>query len=144
MIGALIGPGGKVVQEIQAETETTIVIEEVKEGGKVSIFATAKENMEKAVQWVKSIVAVPEVGEVYDGVVKSIMSFGAIIEFMPGKEGLLHISEIKWERVESMDGILEIGEEVKIKLIDVDKKTGKYRLSRKALLKRPEKKEVRK
>jgi polyribonucleotide nucleotidyltransferase len=144
VIGALIGPGGKVVQEIQAETETTIVIEEVKEGGKVSIFATAKENMEKAVQWVKSIVAVPEVGEVYDGRVKSIMSFGAIIEFMPGKEGLLHISEIKWERVESMDGILEIGEEVKIKLIDVDKKTGKYRLSRKALLKRPEKKEARK
>lgn len=144
MIGALIGPGGKVVQEIQAETSTTVVIEEVKEGGKVSIFATAKENMERAVQWVKSIVAVPDVGEVYDGKVKSIMSFGAIIEFMPGKEGLLHISEIKWERVESMDGILEIGEEVKVKLIDVDKKTGKYRLSRKALLKRPEKKEARK
>jgi len=144
MIGAVIGPGGKVVQEIQAETGATIVIEEVQNGGKVSIFATAKESMDRAVEWVKSIVAVPEVGEVYDGKVKSIMSFGAIIEFMPGKEGLLHISEIKWERVESMDGILEIGEEVKIKLIDIDKKTGKYRLSRKALLKRPEKKENRK
>ena len=144
MIGAVIGPGGKVVQEIQAETGSTIVIEEVKEGGKVSIFATEKASMDKAVDWVKSIVAVPEIGEVYDGIVKSIMSFGAIIEFMPGKEGLLHISEIKWERVESMDGILEIGEEVKIKLIDIDKKTGKYRLSRKALLKRPEKKEANK
>jgi polyribonucleotide nucleotidyltransferase len=144
LIGAVIGPGGKVVQEIQAETGSTIVIEEVTDGGKVSIFATEKESMEKAVQWVKNIVAVPEVGEIYDGIVKSIMSFGAIIEFMPGKEGLLHISEIKWERVESMDGILEIGEEVKIKLIDIDKKTGKYRLSRKALLKRPEKKQPRK
>lgn len=144
LIGAVIGPGGKVVQEIQAETGATIVIEEVVDGGKVSIFSTEKESMDKAVEWVKNIVAVPEVGEIYDGIVKSIMSFGAIIEFMPGKEGLLHISEIKWERVESMDGILEIGEEVKIKLIDIDKKTGKYRLSRKALLKRPEKKQARK
>lgn len=144
LIGAVIGPGGKVVQEIQAETSTTIVIEEVEQGGKVSIFATDKGNMERAVEWVKNIVAVPEIGEIYDGKVKSIMSFGAIIEFMPGKEGLLHISEIKWERVESMDGILEIGEEVKVKLIDIDKKTGKYRLSRKALLKRPEKNPARK
>lgn len=144
MIGALIGPGGKVVQEIQAKTNSTIVIEEVPDGGKVSIFTTEKSSMEKAIQWVKNIVAVPEVGEIYDGLVKSIMPFGAIIEFMPGKEGLLHISEIKWERVETMDGILELGEEVKIKLIDIDRKTGKYRLSRKALLKRPEKKEARK
>jgi polyribonucleotide nucleotidyltransferase len=144
LIGAVIGPGGKVVQEIQAETNSTIVIEEVKDGGKVSIFATEKDSMDRAVQWVKNIVAVPEIGEVYDGIVKSIMSFGAIIEFMPGKEGLLHISEIKWERVESMDGILEIGEDVKVKLIDIDKKTGKYRLSRKALLKRQEKNPARK
>jgi polyribonucleotide nucleotidyltransferase len=144
LIGAVIGPGGKVVQEIQAETGSTIVIEEVPDGGKVSIFTTEKDSMERAVQWVKNIVAVPEVGEVYDGIVKSILSFGAVIEFMPGKEGLLHISEIKWERVESMEGILEIGEDVKIKLIDIDRKTGKYRLSRKALLKRPEKKEPRK
>jgi polyribonucleotide nucleotidyltransferase len=88
-------------------------------------------------------VAQPEVGEVYDGIVKAIMPFGAIIEFMPGKEGLLHISEIKWERVETMDGIMESGEEVKVKLIEIDKKTGKYRLSRKVLLPRPEKKQSR-
>lgn len=144
MIGAIIGPGGKVVQEIQAETGTTIVIEEVTDGGKVSIFSTEKENMDRAVQWVNNIVAVPEVGEVYEGIVKSILAFGAIIEFMPGKEGLLHISEIKWERVESMDGIMEVGEEVQVKLIDVDRRSGKYKLSRKALLKRPEKKEIRK
>ena len=141
MIGAIIGPGGKVVQEIQAKTETTIVIEEVPEGGRVSIFSVSKDNMDKAVKWVKDIVAVPEAGEVYDGIVKSIMPFGAIIEFMPGKEGLLHISEIKWERVETMDGIMESGEEVKVKLIEIDKKTGKYRLSRKVLLPRPEKKQ---
>ena len=96
--------------------------------------------MEKAVNWVKGIVAVPEVGATYEGVVKSIMPFGAFIEFMPNREGLLHISEIKWERVESMDGVLEIGEEIPIKLLEIDQKTGKYRLSRKALLPRPEKK----
>jgi len=86
------------------------------------------------VKRVKAIVAVPEVGEVYSGVVKSIMPFGAFVEFMPGKDGLLHISEIKWERLETMDGVLEVGEEVKVKLIEVDKKTGKFRLSRKVLL----------
>ncbi|MEQ9440169.1 MAG: polyribonucleotide nucleotidyltransferase [Cyclobacteriaceae bacterium] len=139
MIGALIGPGGKVVQEIQKETNTTIVIEEVGNQGVVNIFATSQEAMDKALGRVKGIVALPTVGEVYEGVVKSIMPFGAFIEFMPAKDGLLHISEIKWERVESMDGIMEVGEEVKVKLIDVDKKTGKYRLSRKALLPRPEK-----
>jgi polyribonucleotide nucleotidyltransferase len=85
-------------------------------------------------------VAVPEVGEVYNGIVKSIMPFGAFVEVLPGKDGLLHISEIKWERVESMDGLLEIGEEIKVKLVEVDKKTGKLRLSRKALLPKPEKK----
>ncbi len=140
MIGALIGPGGKVVQEIQKETNSTIVIEEVSNQGVVNIFATDQESMDKALKRVKAIVAVPSVGEVYDGVVKSIMPFGAFIEFMPGKDGLLHISEIKWERVESMDNLLEVGEEVKVKLIDIDKKTGKYRLSRKVLLPKPEKK----
>lgn len=141
MIGALIGPGGKVVQEIQKETKATIVIEEVGNQGVVNIFATDQESMDSALKRVKAIVAVPNVGEIYDGVVKSIMPFGAFIEFMPNKDGLLHISEIKWERVESMDNILEVGEEVKVKLIDIDKKTGKYRLSRKVLLPKPEKKQ---
>ena len=140
MIGAVIGPGGKVVQEIQSTTNTTIVIEENQEGGVVNIYATQKENMDKAVARVNAIVALPEVGDVYEGVVKSIMPFGAFVEFLPGKEGLLHISEIKWERIENMDGILEKGEEITVKLIDIDKKTGKYRLSRKALLPKPEKK----
>jgi len=124
MIGMVIGPGGKVIQEIQSTTETTIVVEEIKEGGKVSVFALDKEKMEQAVSWIKKIVAVPEVGKVYEGIVKSIMPFGAFIEFMPGKEGLLHISEIKWERLENMEGVMEIGEEVPVKLIEVDKKTG--------------------
>lgn len=141
MIGALIGPGGKVVQEIQKTTGATIVIEEVNGKGIVNIFANNQAVMDAAVKRVKGIVAVPEVGEVYDGVVKSIMPFGAFVEFMPGKDGLLHISEIKWERLETMDGVLEVGEEVKVKLIEVDKKTGKFRLSRKALLPRPPRKE---
>ncbi|MEM9832588.1 MAG: polyribonucleotide nucleotidyltransferase [Bacteroidota bacterium] len=138
MIGALIGPGGKVVQEIQKETDTTIVIEEVDNQGIVNVFATDQTAMDKALGRIKAIVAMPTVGEVYDGIVKSIMPFGAFIEFMPGKDGLLHISEIKWERVEKMDGVMEVGEEVKVKLIDIDKKTGKYRLSRKALLPKPD------
>ena len=144
MIGMVIGPGGKVIQEIQSTTETTIVVEEIKEGGKVSVFALDKDKMEQAVSWIKKIVAVPEVGKVYEGIVKSIMPFGAFIEFMPGKEGLLHISEIKWERIENMEGVLEIGEEVAVKLIEVDKKTGKFRLSRKILLPKPEKNPVNK
>lgn len=142
MIGAVIGPGGKVVQEIQKVTGATVIIEEVEQGGLVNIFAKDKEVMEKAVEWVKGIVAVPEVGEVYEGKVKSIMPFGAFVEFLPGKDGLLHISEIKWERLENMEGVLEVGEEVKVKLIEVDKKTGKFRLSRKILLPKPEKKEA--
>jgi polyribonucleotide nucleotidyltransferase len=138
MIGAVIGPGGKVVQEIQKVTGATVVIEETEAGGKVSVFAKDQEMMDKAVNWIKGIVAIPEVDEVYSGKVKSIMPFGAFVEFMPGKDGLLHISEIKWERLENMEGVLEVGEEVKVKLIEVDKKTGKYRLSRKVLLPRPE------
>lgn len=144
MIGAVIGPGGKVVQEIQKETGATVIIEENERGGLVNVFAVNKEAMDEAVRRIKNIVAVPEVGEVYEGTVKSIMPFGAFIEFMPGKDGLLHISEIKWERVENMEGILEVGEEVKVKLIEVDKKTGKYRLSRKVLLPKPESKPVQK
>ncbi len=139
MIGALIGPGGKVVQEIQKETNTTIVIEEIDEKGIVNVFATDQEAMDAALRRIRAIVAVPEVGEIYDGVVKSIMPFGAFVEIMPGKDGLLHISEINWERVEKVDDVMEVGEQIKVKLIEVDKKTGKYRLSRKALLPRPEK-----
>jgi polyribonucleotide nucleotidyltransferase len=142
MIGAVIGPGGKVVQEIQKETGATVIIEEVEEGGLVNVFAVNKDAMDDAVGRIKTIVAVPEVGEVYTGIVKSIMPFGAFIEFMPGKDGLLHISEIKWERLENMDGVMEVGEEVTVKLTDVDRKTGKFRLSRKVLLPRPEKKQV--
>jgi polyribonucleotide nucleotidyltransferase len=141
MIGAVIGPGGKVVQEIQKTTGATVVIEEVNNKGIVNVFATNKDVMDAAVRRIKAIVAVPEVGTVYDGVVKSIMPFGAFVEFMPGKDGLLHISEIKWERLENMEGVLEVGEEVKVKLIEVDKKTGKFRLSRKAIIPRPPKKE---
>jgi polyribonucleotide nucleotidyltransferase len=137
-IGAVIGPGGKVIQEIQKETSTTIVLEEVGDSGVVSIYAPDETAVKAAEKRVKAIVAVPEVGEVYDGKVKSITSFGAFVEFMPGKEGLLHISEIKWERLDNMEGVLEAGEELKVKLIGTDKKTGKYRLSRKVLLPRPE------
>jgi polyribonucleotide nucleotidyltransferase len=136
-IGAVIGPGGKVVQEIQKDSGAVVNIDEHDNAGWVSIFATSKTSMDKAVSRVKGIVAVAEVGEVYDGKVKTIQPFGAFVEFLPGKDGLLHISEIKWERVETMDGILEVGEEIKVKLIDIDKKTGKYRLSRKVLLPKP-------
>lgn len=140
-IGAVIGPGGKVIQEIQKETNTTIVLEEVGDAGVVSIYAENEESVSAAEKWVKGIVAVPEEGEVYEGKVKAVTSFGAFVEFMPGKEGLLHISEIKWERLENMDGVLEVGEEIQVKLIGTDRKTGKFRLSRKVLLPRPERKE---
>ncbi len=143
-IGAVIGPGGKVVQEIQKETGATVIIEEEENNGVVTVFASDKGAMDGAVARIKGIVAVPEVGQVYEGKVKSIMPFGAFIEFMPGKDGLLHISEIKWERVEKMEGVMEVGEEVTVKLIEIDKKTGKFRLSRKVLLPRPEKKQEKK
>jgi polyribonucleotide nucleotidyltransferase len=141
LIGAVIGPGGKVVQEIQRVTGATIVIEEIEDAGMVNIYASDKEVLDKASAWIKGIVQMPEVGEIYTGKVKSIQPFGAFVEFLPNKDGLLHISEIKWERLETMDGVLEIGEEVKVKLIEVDKKTGKFRLSRKVLLPKPEKEE---
>ena len=138
-IGAVIGPGGKIIQEIQRESGATVNIEEVGNHGIVSIFATSGESMDKAKNRIKGIVAVPEVGTVYDAKVKSIQPFGAFVEFLPGKEGLLHISEISWERLPSMDGVLESGEEIQVKLTEVDKKTGKFRLSRKVLLPKPEK-----
>ena len=139
MIGAVIGPGGKIIQEIQKESGATVLVEEVEEIGIVNIFSSNQEDRDNAVERVKAIIAVPEVGETYVGKVKTIIDFGAFIEFMPGKDGLLHISEIKWERVETMEGVLEEGEEVKVKLIEVDKRSGKFRLSRKALLPRPDK-----
>ncbi len=140
MIGAVIGPGGKVVQDIQKESGATVSIEEKDGAGFVSIFSADKTSMDKAVARIRGIILVPEIGEIYSGKVKSIMPFGAFVEFLPGKDGLLHISEIKWERIETMDGVLEVGEEVQVKLVEVDKKTGKYRLSRKVLLPKPENK----
>ncbi len=137
VIGAVIGPGGKVIQEIQRETGTTINIEEVGNTGVVSIFCAEKAGLEKALSWVKGITAVPEVGDVYEGPVKGIKEFGAFIEFMPGKQGLLHISEISWSRLETMDGIFKEGDMVKVKLVGLDPKTGKFKLSHKALIPRP-------
>jgi polyribonucleotide nucleotidyltransferase len=137
-IGAVIGPGGKVIQEIQRETSTTINIEEVGNTGEVSIFSANKENLDRAVAWVKGITAVPTVGDVYEGPVKGIKEFGAFVEFMPGKQGLLHISEISWKRLETMDGLFNEGDMVKVKLVGLDPKTGKFKLSRKALMPKPE------
>ncbi|MBP6286849.1 MAG: polyribonucleotide nucleotidyltransferase [Ferruginibacter sp.] len=137
-IGAVIGPGGKVIQEIQRETGTTINIEEVDNHGEVSIFSKEKEGLDKALAWVNGLVAVPVVGDTYEGTVKSIKEFGAFVEFLPKKEGLLHISEISWKRLESMDGIFKEGDKVKVKLLDIDQKTGKFKLSRKALIPKPE------
>ncbi|MFT4203093.1 MAG: polyribonucleotide nucleotidyltransferase [Chitinophagaceae bacterium] len=140
-IGAVIGKGGEVIQGIQKETGTTITIEEVGETGEVSIFSSNKDSVEKALEIIKGIVAVPEVGTVYDGTIKSVKEFGAFVEFLPKKEGLLHISEISWSRLESMEGIYKEGDPVKVKLIGIDGKTGKFKLSHKALLPRPERKQ---
>lgn len=140
-IGAVIGPGGKIIQEMQRETGATINIEEKDNAGHVSIFANTKESMDAALDRIKAITSTPDVGEVYDAKVKSIQPFGAFVEFLPGKEGLLHISEISWERLPSMDNVFEIGQEIKVKLTEVDKKTGKFRLSQKVLLPRPPREE---
>ncbi len=137
-IGAVIGPGGKIIQEIQRETGATINLEEVGNQGEVSIFSPSKEGLDKAVAWIKGIVAVPEVGSVYEAKVKSVMPYGAFVEFLPGKQGLLHISEVSWKRLESMDGVLNENDMVKVKLIGVDSKTGKFKLSRKVLMPKPE------
>jgi polyribonucleotide nucleotidyltransferase len=136
-IGAVIGPGGKIIQEMQRETGATISIEEVGNQGIVQIFADNKEAIDKAVSRIKAIASKPEVGEIYEGKVKSIMPFGAFVEIMPGKDGLLHISEIDHKRFETMDGIFQVGDEVRVKLLDVDKQ-GKLKLSRKVLLPKPE------
>lgn len=137
-IGAVIGPGGKVVQEITRTTGATVNIEEDTQGGKVSIFSNNGEAMQAAVTWIKNIVAVPEVGAIYPGTVRNIQPFGAFVEFMPGKDGLLHISDISWEHLPTMEGVLNVGDKLDVQLSEVDKKTGKYRLSRKVLLPKPE------
>ena len=137
-IGAVIGPGGKVIQEMQRETGTTINIEEKNNMGEVSIFGTQKEGVERAEKWIKGITAVPVVGDVYEATVKSVMPYGAFVEFLPGKQGLLHISEVSWKRLESLEGVLNEGDLVKVILTGTDPKSGKFKLSRKILLPKPE------
>ena len=138
MIGAVIGPGGKVIQAIQEETKTVIVIEEKDEIGIVEISGAGLEPIEAAKARIKAIVAIPEVGEVYLGKVKSVVSFGAFIEILPGKEALLHISEMDWGRVENAEDFTKEGDTMEVKLIGVDQKTGKLKLSRRVLLPKPE------
>lgn len=137
-IGALIGPGGKIIQDIQEKSGATINIEEVGNKGIVDVSATNKESIDKALARIRAIVAKPEVGEVYDGIVKSIMPFGAFIEILPGKDGLLHVSEIDYKRIEKVEDVLKEGDHIQVKLLEVDLKTGKLRLSHKALLPKPE------
>lgn len=137
-IGAVIGPGGKIVQEIQRETGAVVNIEEVEDHGEVKIYSNNKESLDKAVNWIKGIIAEPEVGETYDSVVKSIMPYGAFVEFMPGKQGLLHISEVSWSRLENLDGVMKEGDKIQVKLLGTDPKNGKFKLSRKVLMEKPE------
>ncbi len=142
-IGAVIGKGGEVIQKIQRETLTTVTVTEEKQPdgtsiGVVDIFGENKDNMDKALAWIKNITTVPEVGEVYHGKVVSILEFGAFVEILPGKEGLLHISEIAWSKTEKVEDVLKVGDEVDVKLLEIDEKTGKMRLSMKALLPKPE------
>ena len=136
-IGAIIGPGGKVIQKIQEETNTTIVIEEEGDLGIIDIVSSNKEDIEAAKEKIKQIVAIPEIGNIYKGVVKNIVPFGAFIEILPGKDGLLHISEIEWRRLENVESVLKVGDEIEVKLIGIDSRTGKLKLSRKVLLSRP-------
>ena len=138
-IGAVIGPGGKIIQQMQEETGATITIEETEGVGKVQVSAPNKDAIDAALGKIKAIVAVPEIGEVYEGTVRSIMPYGCFVEILPGKDGLLHISEIDWKRLETVEeaGIKE-GDKIKVKLLDIDPKTGKYKLSRRVLLEKPE------
>lgn len=139
MIGAVIGPGGKVIQEMQRETGATINIEEEGNLGVIRIYSASKEEMEAAKRQIRAIVAQPEEGEIYKGKVKSIVAFGAFIEILPNRDGLLHVSEIDWKRVENVEEYMKVGDMVEVKLIEIDPKTGKLRLSRKALIPKPEK-----
>jgi polyribonucleotide nucleotidyltransferase len=137
-IGAVIGPGGKVIQEIQKETGATIIIEEEGNFGVIDIMSSDKESIDKAKNWIKGIVAMPELNEVYLGKVKSIVPFGAFVEILPGKDGLLHISEIDHKRIEKVEDVLHEGDKIKVKLIGIDSRSGKLKLSRKVLLERPQ------
>ncbi|MCL1938844.1 MAG: polyribonucleotide nucleotidyltransferase [Candidatus Azobacteroides sp.] len=141
-IGAVIGPGGKIIQGLQEETGTTITIEEIDGIGRVEIAAANKDSIDMARNRIKGIVAVPEIGEIYQGKIRSIMPYGAFVEFLPGKDGLLHISEIDWKRLDTVEesGLKE-GDSVEVKLTEIDSKTGKFKLSRKVLFPRPENQE---
>ncbi len=139
LIGAVIGPGGKIIQGIQEESGATVSIDEIEEGGHIEVAAPNRDDIDKALAMINAIVELPEEGKVYDGTVRSIMDFGAFVEFMPHRDGLLHISEIAWERLDDMEASgLKEGDKVQVKLIEIDKKTGKYRLSMRALLPKPE------
>ena len=138
MIGPVIGPGGKIIQQIQADTKATISIEEIEDQGRIEISAPDKDAIDAAIARIRAIVALPEVGEIYKGKVKSIVQFGAFIEIMPGKEGLLHVSEIDWKRIENPESVLKVGDIIEVKLLEVDQRSGKLKLSRKALLPKPE------
>lgn len=138
-IGAVIGPGGKIIQQMQEDTGTTITIDETDGVGKVQVSAPNKESIEAAVQKIKAIVAIPEVGEVYEGTIRSIMPYGCFVEILPGKDGLLHISEISWNRLETVEAAgLHEGDKIKVKLMEIDPKTGKYKLSHRVLEPKPE------
>ena len=139
LIGAVIGPGGKVIQGIQEESGATVSIDEIEDGGYIEVAAANKESIDKALSMINAIVELPEEGKTYKGKVRSILDFGAFVEFMPNRDGLLHISEISWDRLADMEASgLKEGDEVEVKLIEIDKKTGKYRLSMRALLPKPE------
>ncbi len=142
LIGAVIGPGGKIIQNMQAETGATISIEEIGDQGRVEVASANKESLDAALGKIRAIVAIPEVGETYNAKVKSIMPYGAFVEFMPGKEGLLHISELDWKRIETMEQAgLKEGDMIDVKLLEIDQKTGKFKLSHKVLLPRPPREE---
>ncbi|MDR1005909.1 MAG: polyribonucleotide nucleotidyltransferase [Bacteroidales bacterium] len=138
MIGAVIGPQGKVIQEIQKDTNTVIVIEDKEEYGTVDISSADKEGIEAALKRIKAIITLPEIGEVYHGKIKNIQPFGAFMEFLPGKDGMIHVSDFRWEKVDKIEDVVKVGDELDAKLIDIDKRTGKYKLSVKLLLPKPE------
>jgi polyribonucleotide nucleotidyltransferase len=137
-IGAVIGTGGKVIQEIQKVTNTVITITEEDNKGMVAVFGTDKDSIAKAIEWVKGIVTVPEAGQVYTGKITSILEFGAFVEILPGKEGLLHISELAWKRVNKVTDVVNQGDIVTVQLTEIDEKSGKLRLSLRALSEKPE------
>jgi polyribonucleotide nucleotidyltransferase len=138
-IGGIIGPGGKIIQELQASTETNISIQEVDDIGVVEILGTDQQKIELAVEKIRSIAFIPEVGEIYKGKVKSIMPYGAFVGISSNTDGLVHISELAWEKVDKVEDVLKEGETIEVKLIAIDERSGKLKLSRKVLLPKPEK-----